>query len=85
MIDYEAVGKWIQRFVKDAGFDELPFEMEQTMVNEVMQAALSDRPLYEPVYLDGRDTSDSAPRVHAIDWKGERWGDWVRVWPKVKS
>lgn len=46
MIDFKTVGKWIQRFVKDAGFDELSFEMEQTMVNEVMQAAFGDEPLY---------------------------------------
>ena len=85
MIDYIAVGKWVQRFVKDAGFDELPFEMEQTMVNEVMQAALGDSLLYEPVYLDGRDTSNAAPHVNGMDWKGRRWGDWVRVWPKVES
>ena len=47
--DYLVVGKWIQRFVKDAGFDELSFEMEQTMVDEVMNAALGNAELYRAV------------------------------------
>ena len=78
MIDYIAVGKWVQRFVKNAGFDELSFEMEQTMVNEVMQAALGDNTYYR-LNWEGQWPVPQPIRQHIAD------GIWVQVWPKVKS
>lgn len=88
MIDFEAAYEAEAQTVFATPFDELS-AMNQVLIrrsaDSIIHAALGDGPYYQPVYFDGRDTSNSAPSVNAVDWKGKRWGDWVRAWPIVES
>lgn len=86
--DYIAIGKWLQQFVKDAGYEPLTFEMEQTMANEIVDAALGSKVLLVESYPnpgDGTALSEEEHDEAHEAWyqiqEAERLGYLVQVWP----